>query len=72
MDENKILSTPKNNYKKIIKDLVDKTTFQYFLNIKEGHTKLNETLYTDCVMQLYLTPKLLTTSEKKLLDLLMS
>ena len=72
MDENAIFSTPKNSYKKKIKDLVIKAAFKYFLKIKEGHTKLNETIYTEFVLQPYLKTKLLNKSEKKLLYLLRS
>ena len=51
---------------------MNKAAFKYFLKIKEGHTKLNETIYTEFVLQPYLTTKLLNKSEKKLLYLLRS
>ena len=57
MDKNAIFSTPKNSYKKKIKDLVNKAALKYFLQVKEDHTKLNETIYTEFVLQPYLTTK---------------
>ena len=52
--------------------MVNKAAFNYFLNIKETHSKLDETLYTQFELQPYLTTSLLTQSEKELLYLLRS
>ena len=72
INEEEIASTPKSIYKTKIKNLVNKAAFNYFLNIKETHSKLDETLYTQFELQPYLTTSLLTQSEKELLYLLRS
>ena len=46
MNEESIIQTPKCEYKKAIKALVDKAAFRYFLNKKEGHSKLDKIEYT--------------------------
>jgi hypothetical protein len=57
IDENEIASTPKSFYKKKIKDLMNKAVFEYLLNEKRAHTKLNDVTYQSFKLQPYLATK---------------
>ena len=72
MNEESIIQTPKGDYKKVIKALVDKAAFRYFLNKKEGHSKLDKIEYTQLRIQPYLSTTLITNKQKQLLYVLRS
>ena len=72
MNEERIIQTPKYEYKKVIKALVDKAAFKYFLKIKEGHSKLDKIEYPQFRIQPYLLTTLLTNKQKQLLYVLRS
>ena len=54
LDENEIASTPKEEYKKNIKILVQKAAFKYFLKLKDGHKKLDGAKYNELKIQPHL------------------
>ena len=64
---NEIASTPKSIYKKKIKDLMNKAVFEYLLNEKRAHTKLNDVTYQSFKLQPYLATKTLNNKSKELL-----
>ena len=72
MDEEKIAQTPKSIYKKEIWSLVRKAAFEYFMNLKANHTKLDKLTYTKLKLQDYLSSSLITHKQKELLYLLRS
>ena len=51
IDENEIASTPKSLYKKKIKKLIDQSVFEYLINQKRSHTKLNDVTYSNVKIQ---------------------
>ena len=53
MDEKEIASTPKSLYKEKIKKLIDKSVFEYLINQKRNHTKLNDVTYSNFKIQPY-------------------
>ena len=54
MDEEKIKATSKSAYKRAMKLFVRKAAFQYFMTIKEKHTKLEKITYNEFRIQPYL------------------
>ena len=70
MNEDQIIQTPKCEYKKKIKALVDKAALSYFLKLKEGHSKLDKLEYTQLRIQPYLSTSLITNKQKQLLYVL--
>ena len=72
MNEEKIIQTPKSEYKKIIKALVNKAAFGFFLKAKEGHSKLDKIQYTQLRIQPYLSTTLISNKQKELLYILRS
>ena len=67
INEAEIIATPQSIYKKQIKQLMNKAVYQFFMNLKQGHTKLDMVEYTQFEIQPYLTTKTLTNEEKMLL-----
>ena len=67
MNEEKIRSTPKDIYKKEIKQLIDKAAFNYFIELKNTHKKIKDIHYEAMKIQPYLQSKLLNIKEKELL-----
>ena len=67
MNEEKIRSTPKDIYKKEIKQLIDKAAFSYFIELKNTHKKIKDIHYEALKIQPYLQSKLLNIKEKELL-----
>jgi hypothetical protein len=67
MDENEIASTPKSLYKEKIKKLIDKSVFEYFINQKRSHKKLNDVTYSNFKIQPYLITHTLNNKQKELL-----
>ena len=67
INEEEIIATPKATYKKKIKQLINKAVFQYLMNLKQGHSKLNDVEYTIFQLQPYMATKTMTNEEKELL-----
>ena len=67
INEQEIISTPKEIYKKKIRNLMNKAVFKYFMNLKEGHTKLQGVEYKQFHLQPYLATMTLSNKEKELL-----
>ena len=67
MNEEKIRSTPKDIYKKEIKQLIDQAAFSYFIELKNTHKKIKDIHYEALKIQPYLQSKLLNIKEKELL-----
>ena len=72
MNEEQIINTPKDAYKKEIKSLIQKAVFKYFMEIKGGHKKLENVKYEDLKIQPYITSKLFNQKERQLLYLMRS
>ena len=67
MDEETIAATPKETYKKNIKNMINKSAFKYFMQIKETHSKLDQLEYTELKIQPYLKSLAINNKEKELL-----
>ena len=67
MNEEDIRSMSKDVYKKTVKDLINKAVFEFFMNQKRTHSKLDEVEYSSLQIQLYWKSTILKTSEKELL-----
>ena len=67
INEDDIRLTPKNAYKKKIKQLVQKAAFNYFMNLKSKHSKLNNLSYKNLQIQPYLTSSRINNEESQLL-----
>ena len=67
LNEKEICEIPKNMYKKIVKRLINKAVFEFFMNKKQTHSKLNGLKYSKLETQPYLTSNKLKTTEKELL-----
>ena len=67
IDEEEIRATPKSEYKKKIKQLVQKAAFKFYMNEKDKLTKLETLQYTELKIQPYLKEKTTTNKEKNLL-----
>ena len=72
MDEEKISSTPKEQYKTEIKQLIQKAAFKYFTDIQSTHKKIKDIQYEALNIQTYLVDKSFSQKERKLLYLLRS
>ena len=72
MNEEKIMHTLKNAHKEEIKSAIQKAAFKYFMEIKEGHKKLDNVKYEDFKIQQYLTSKLFNQKERQMLYLMRS
>ena len=59
----------KEDYKKTVKELVEKAAMKYFLEEKKSHSKLEEVFYDKLQLQPYLTDRRFSTEERKLLVL---
>ena len=67
MNEKEISELSKESYKKIVKDLMNKAVFKFFMNIKQTHSKLDGVQYSRFKIQPYLTSNKIKTTEKELL-----
>ena len=67
INEVEISATPKSEYSKKIKQLINKAVFQYFLNVKKPHSKLKEVTYAKFQIKLYLSTIEINNKEKELL-----
>ena len=67
IDENEIKSYSKNQYKLLIKGLIQKAAFKYFLKEKERHSKMNELSYSELRIQPYLIDNRFTKEERDLM-----
>ena len=67
LNEEEISSISKIEYKKKIKQLMNNSVFEYFLELKNGHTKIVDITYNKFQIQPYLTTKELNNSGKELL-----
>ena len=67
INEEEIRATPKSEYKKKIKKLVQQAAFKYYMKEKDKMTKLDKLEYTQLKLQTYLTEKTTTNKEKYLL-----
>ena len=72
MNEDSISQTPKSVYKKTIWSLVKKAAFEYFMNLKKTHTKLDNLTYTQLKPQAYMSSTHITQKQKELLYVLRS
>ena len=67
MNENDVSEMSKDMYKKVVKDLINKAVFEFLMNQKQTHSKLDEVEYTRLETQPYLKSNTLKTTEKELL-----
>jgi hypothetical protein len=67
MKEEEIEATPKSQYKKHIKALINKAAFTYLNELKLTHKKLDKVTYSELKVQPYLVSNLLGNTEKTLL-----
>ena len=67
MNEKEICEMSKALYKKKIKDLINKSVFKFYMNLKQTHSKLDAVNYSKLEIQGYLISTKLKTSEKELL-----
>ena len=67
INEDEISATPKSEYKKLVKKLMNKAVFQYFLNINKSFSKINDATYTKFQIQPYLSTIEINNKEKDLL-----
>jgi hypothetical protein len=72
MNEEKISSTPINQYKVEIKKLIQKAAFKYFTNIQATHQKIRDIQYEALKIQTYLVDKSFSSKERELLYILRS
>ena len=72
LNEEEIISTPKEQYKKKIKQLVEKAAFKQFMAEKVQLSKLNEVTYEKLTIQPYLTSRKFNNKERNLLYALRS
>ena len=72
INEKGIKEMTREDYKKMIKALVKKAALKMLLKEKEKHSKLNELVYEDLIIQPYLTERNFNLEERKLLTLLRS
>ena len=72
MDDEKIKSITKEQYKKQVKQWVRKAAFKFFIKEKEGHKKVQNIVYEDFAIQPYLKSKLFNAEERNLLFALRS
>ena len=67
ISDEEINAFSKNEYKKKIKNLIQKAAFNYFLKEKLKHSKLNEVTYCDFKLQPYLIDSQFSKEERNLL-----
>ena len=67
MDEKEISEMSKDMYKKIVKELINKAVFTFFMNQKQAHSKLDGVDYSRLEPQPYLTSNKINTTQKELL-----
>ena len=67
MNEKEISDMSKDMYKKVVKDLINKAVFEFLMNQKQTHKKIDEVEYSRLETQPYLTTNTLKTAEKELL-----
>jgi hypothetical protein len=72
INEKEITVMSKQQYKKIVQDLVEKAALKYLLAEKESHSKLAELNYKKLTVQPYLIERRFSKEERKLLVLLRS
>ena len=72
IDEERIKSKTKQEYKKEIHEKVKNAAFRELMKLKETHSKLDDVNYTDFAIQPYLKNKMFSKDECKLLYLLRS
>ena len=72
MDDEKIKSITKEQYKKQVQQWVRKLAFKFFTKEKEGHKKVQNIVYEDFAIQPYLKSKLFNAEERNLLFALRS
>ena len=65
--DNQIKEMSKRQFKKILKEKVQKSAFILLQSIKETHSKVNEVIYYEFSIQKYLTSSKFTMKEKQLL-----
>lgn len=70
--DQEIQAIPRFEYKKKIKNLIQNAAFEYFLNKKRTHSKLNDVSYSDFKLQPYLQDVRFSKEERKLLTSLRS
>ena len=64
MNEVEIQATPKEEYKKKIKNMINISAFKQFLKIKEKHSKLDEVHFSELKIQSYLKSSRIQNKEK--------
>ena len=67
INEDEIKSYSKSEYKVIIKELITKAAFKYYLKKKETHSKLDEISYSELKLQSYLKDKGFSKEERELM-----
>lgn len=67
MNEEIISATPKCEYSKNIKKLINNAVFSYYLTLQQTHSKLSEVDYSELKIQPYLVSNSLNNEEKQLL-----
>ena len=66
INEDEICAMTKTEYKIVVKKLVEKAAFTYFMQLKSKHSKINEVIYKELKIQPYLTSKLFNNNETSL------
>ena len=66
-NDEEIIKVSKSEYKKKIKELINKATFQMLLDMKKTHTKLDNISYPSFEKQQYLKSKHISNFEKELM-----
>ena len=72
LTDEEIKVIPRFEYKKKIKNLIQKAAFEYFLEQKHQHSKLNDVTYSELKTQPYLQDVRFSKEERKLLTSLRS
>ena len=67
INEEIISATPKREYSKNIKKLINNAVFSYYLTLQQTHSKLSEVDYSELKIQPYLVSNSLNNEEKQLL-----
>ena len=67
INEDEIKSYSKSEYQVIIKELITKAAFKYYLKKKETHSKLDEISYSELKIQSYLKDKGFSKDERELM-----
>ena len=72
LNDEEIKKIPKETYKKMVKNMVNKAAFKEYLAKKETHKKIKKLEYEQLELQPYLKSKQFSGKERKLLTLLRS